>query len=710
MKILITFIISLVILNTGMNAQALEDVLASLSTDKAKADTLYVLSKKNSRLAKLDSGMYYLKKGLPFALNSGDDETIAKYMIEKSALHFLKEELTEGLNQLKKANVYLQKISSVTLHTRYLVWNARFYESLHHSDSAIYYYHECELVNEKNNPYDNWFVYYNMGQLFKRAEAYSEAEKYFTKAYALTKPKGIRMDHITLLFEFTDLYYLLNKPDKFAMLMEEQMKMMENVSKRFSDNPSHRMFYNGMSKEPLEKKVAFMENVKQELSKGGNLVRATEANNYIADFYEEANRPADGLKYIEENVAHFKKENDLVNLLNNTKVAYRLMKKAGMNKEAVSEADKIMALKDSLIALQQRNTLLDIETKYETEKKQKEIALLNSENLLHQQEITLLNTKDSLNAGKLMRAELLRKSLSIENKLTDSILKSEVANNRLMTTENELKTKQLTNEQLLKAALNRETILKSSELEREKGIRWLLSAGISLLFLSGVIIFLLYRKQRFKNNIIQKQADDMQVLMKEIHHRVKNNLQVISSLLDLQSLSIKDKQASGAVKEGKLRVQSMALIHQNLYSEGNIKGILMEDYIKNLVENLFHSYNIQANKIKLITDIDHLNLDVDTVIPLGLILNELISNSLKYAFKETAGGEIFVALKQQDKHLKLQVKDNGCGFPPEWQMVSRSSFGYNLINAFAQKLKAKMDICNDNGACVTMNIERYKIA
>jgi len=203
---------------------------------------------------------------------------------------------------------------------------------------------------------------------------------------------------------------------------------------------------------------------------------------------------------------------------------------------------------------------------------------------------------------------------------------------------------------------------------------------------------------------------EKEALLKEVHHRVKNNLQVISSLLDLQSMSIKDKQAAGAVKEGKMRVQSMALIHQNLYSEGNIKGIVMEDYIKKLAENLFHSYNIRKDKIQLIMDVDDLNLDVDTVIPLGLIMNELITNSLKYAFKEQDHGEICVSLRENNKRLELLVRDNGCGFPPHLNQIKNNSFGFSLVNAFAQKLKAKLDIYNNGGACVAMNILRYKRA
>lgn len=152
--------------------------------------------------------------------------------------------------------------------------------------------------------------------------------------------------------------------------------------------------------------------------------------------------------------------------------------------------------------------------------------------------------------------------------------------------------------------------------------------------------------------------------MKEIHHRVKNNLQIISSLLDLQSLTIQDAQASEAVKESRNRVHSMALIHQNLYNEGNIKGIQIENYINHLAENLFQSYNIQPGKVKLKTDIEQIDLDVDTVIPIGLILNELLSNSLKYAFTNKEAGIILVKLKQLNGSLLLEVKDNGAGFPP----------------------------------------------
>ncbi|HNA01901.1 MAG TPA: sensor histidine kinase, partial [Ferruginibacter sp.] len=265
-------------------------------------------------------------------------------------------------------------------------------------------------------------------------------------------------------------------------------------------------------------------------------------------------------------------------------------------------------------------------------------------------------------------------------------------------------------QQLLNAALDRENDLKASQLKKEKNIKWLLAGGIGLLLLSGVAILALYRRQQRKSAIIEKQAADLEVLMKEIHHRVKNNLQIVSSLLDLQSHYITDQQASEAVKEGKNRVQSMALIHQNLYSEGNIKGIRVKEYISNLLQTLCSSYNISNDQVRITANIDNINLDVDTMIPIGLVLNELVTNAFKYAFREAGTGELEILLKASGDKLKLLVKDNGTGFPAGMDLKNSKSFGLKMIRAFAQKLKARLDIYNNEGAVVEMEISKFKTA
>ena len=251
--------------------------------------------------------------------------------------------------------------------------------------------------------------------------------------------------------------------------------------------------------------------------------------------------------------------------------------------------------------------------------------------------------------------------------------------------------------------------IKELRLKNERVLSVILLISALGFLASAIVIYILYRKQRKKSSIIEKQGTDLQTLMKEIHHRVKNNLQVISSLLDLQSQTVGDSQASEAIKESRNRVQTMALIHQDLYSEGNIKGIEMPDYINKLTTNLFSSYNVKKNKIVLETNIQPIFLDIDLVIPIGFVLNELISNALKYAFCNKESGILNITLEQKNGELLLKVRDNGEGFPPGLNIYQSQSFGYKLVKAFAQKLKARLEVYNDNGACVLLHIRKYKI-
>jgi two-component sensor histidine kinase len=259
------------------------------------------------------------------------------------------------------------------------------------------------------------------------------------------------------------------------------------------------------------------------------------------------------------------------------------------------------------------------------------------------------------------------------------------------------------------AHLSNENKLKEVRLKNERQLRLVILSGAFVFLLLATVIFYLYRKQKNKNLLIRRQADELKTLMKEIHHRVKNNLQIISSLLDLQSMMVKDDQASQAIKEGRNRVQSMALIHQNLYGEKGAIAIAVDEYINSLAQNLFSSYNIQQGQIALKTDIEKMELDIDTVIPIGLMLNELISNSLKHAFEKGRSGWIELTLKREDGVLLLQVKDNGKGFPETTSPARPTAFGMRMIEIFAQKLKADLDIYNDPGACVAIRMRKYRL-
>jgi two-component sensor histidine kinase len=259
------------------------------------------------------------------------------------------------------------------------------------------------------------------------------------------------------------------------------------------------------------------------------------------------------------------------------------------------------------------------------------------------------------------------------------------------------------------AELN-ELALKKSNQQR----LFFILAALALLVIAILVYrqFLVKRKAEAllseKNNIISSALSDKELLLKEIHHRVKNNLQVVSSLLGLQSEYIKDDNALTAINEGRNRVRSMALIHQQLYSEENLTGINVKTYLETLIRGLFDTYDINEEKIQFQLEIEDLELDVDTVIPLGLIANELISNALKHAFTDQQDGMILVNLWEKDDAIHFSVKDNGKGMDTSLLNEEMESFGYQMILAFKEKLDAEINISGDNGTDVQLTIKNYQ--
>ena len=263
--------------------------------------------------------------------------------------------------------------------------------------------------------------------------------------------------------------------------------------------------------------------------------------------------------------------------------------------------------------------------------------------------------------------------------------------------------------------LNAENALSISEEKRRRRERnyFIIS---SILFLGmAVVAYKAFTGNKRKseqlniqNKIIETSLAEKEILLKEIHHRVKNNLQIVSSLLSLQSSYIKDEQALEAVKDSRNRVQSMSLIHQNLYQEDNLMEVDVKDYISKLADNLFQSYNIQPGKIKLVKEIQPISLDVDVVIPIGLILNELLTNCLKYAFPHPNEGAIKVILREEEGLLQLSVFDNGVGLPADFNPAIKKSFGHKMINAFLQKMKGEMRMYSEDGTKVDITIKNFK--
>jgi two-component sensor histidine kinase len=196
---------------------------------------------------------------------------------------------------------------------------------------------------------------------------------------------------------------------------------------------------------------------------------------------------------------------------------------------------------------------------------------------------------------------------------------------------------------------------------------------------------------------IKSSLEEKNVLLREIHHRVKNNMQIISSLLNLQTRYITDEKVVDVLKESQNRVKSMAMIHETLYQSEGFAKIGFSDYVNNLVTYLLQSY-VDRDHVKIITDVDvDIFLDIDTAIPCGLIINELITNSLKHAFPNITNGQIKIKLIRSDDRFILNVKDNGVGFPEMLDFRNTDSLGLQLINSLVMQLDGSIELKNDGG-------------
>jgi two-component sensor histidine kinase len=190
---------------------------------------------------------------------------------------------------------------------------------------------------------------------------------------------------------------------------------------------------------------------------------------------------------------------------------------------------------------------------------------------------------------------------------------------------------------------------------------------------------------------IRTSLREKEVLLKEIHHRVKNNLQVISSLLSLQSEYLKDEGMIKIFKESQNRVKSMALIHEKLYQSRNLAEIDFADYLRELTTQLFRSYGIGAHGVYLNVNASQVLLAVDRAIPCGIIVNELVTNALKYAFPESRGGRIDIDLHPiDDERIRLAVRDNGVGFPDDVDFETSDSLGLTLVRMLADQVQGEV--------------------
>ncbi|MCX6567104.1 MAG: ATP-binding protein, partial [Candidatus Aminicenantes bacterium] len=216
--------------------------------------------------------------------------------------------------------------------------------------------------------------------------------------------------------------------------------------------------------------------------------------------------------------------------------------------------------------------------------------------------------------------------------------------------------------------------------------------------------------RRKGEEVIQASLQEKEVMLREIHHRVKNNMQVISSLFNLQAGNTHNRECRKILKEAQTRIRAMSLAHEKLYHSRDLSKIDLASYIQSLAIHLFNVYVIDPDRIRLETDFGEVSLDINSAVPCGLILNELISNSLKHAFPEGRKGLIRIGMKRgPDSMIVLRVADDGIGFPKNLDFHQAESFGLQIVTLLVGQLDGTIELDRKKGAAFTIVFREQEI-
>ncbi|WP_074409515.1 tetratricopeptide repeat-containing sensor histidine kinase [Aquimarina megaterium] len=257
--------------------------------------------------------------------------------------------------------------------------------------------------------------------------------------------------------------------------------------------------------------------------------------------------------------------------------------------------------------------------------------------------------------------------------------------------------------------LTKENKIKVLENESQRTTQIVLITGLVALILVLVTLLYAYKNKQKTNRIlaeknskISQALKDREILLKEVHHRVKNNLQIVSSLLNLQDKFSEHKSAAEILQEIQNKIQAMAIIHEKLYKSSDLSLINLQTYLDGLLTHFKTSYQLSERNITINRTIEDINLDMDYLVPCGLIVNEIIANSIKHAFRDNQGGQISIEASRNKDQYILTVKDTGVGFPEDFKIENSRSLGMQLIQGLTQQINGSIHIISNPGAYYTI--------
>ncbi|GMN06464.1 hypothetical protein MTsPCn5_18530 [Croceitalea sp. MTPC5] len=655
-------------------AEKLNALSERKSSDLGKAKYHKRIGNIEIYLGKYELAQKSYEKGLAYAKKSKDKYAIATITVNLviNAIKMVEPEnaIAIGLPLLDymRDNEISDRYKSIA--TR---WIGDAYLMLEKKKKAIDFYNKA--IEFKRKPEEKVTLYVNNAIMLCNTADYENTLKFLYPVLEIIEKQNI--ENIYSILAYKTLGGVYNKMEMYEKALESYDMAYEISMKTGIDTPiENTIYHKGMMLQKLNRHLEAREAFLSALEiarKEKNLPNANTCLNALGYSYLRENNYSEALYYLKEAVTVAEEQKDNVLVID----SYTSLGQGYLEANNIPEAKKAFEKGRDVFS----------KAKYIS-------PVIESMSVYHQSMAFI----DSVEGNYYKSLYHYKKYIAIKDSSNTLKVKQTIANLE-MAFETEKKDKEI-------KVLSANNEIQKLKVEKEKNIRMVLgSAGILALLFLGIT----YNKYRTKKNalaIISEQKMDIEeknnenkLLIKEIHHRVKNNLQIILSLLSSgTNKSEKDTETTQVILESKNRIKSMALIHQKLYSTNNFIKVNSVDYFKDLIAHIKHSY---SDDISFETNIENSEIKMDLAVPLGLIVNELITNAYKYAFEgeqEARVVTINFSNSPQSDMYKLEVIDNGNGLPENFNIQLSESFGLQMVSGLVDQLQGRLNYSNNNGA------------
>jgi two-component sensor histidine kinase/Tfp pilus assembly protein PilF len=472
--------------------------------------------------------------------------------------------------------------------------------------TALEYLHQAaKTLETKENSSQLASCYNTMASVYSRERSYNRSIQYHKKALNIRTALNLVKTKASSLNNLGTVYLELNNLDSAQWYFNASLEIKRTLTNKVHlVSTLNNMGLVFLKKNRLPDAKIYLEEALQLHSEIIDYGGRTITFNYLGKLYINQSQFKKALVFLDSANRIALKVGLLDEYRKNLETSIIAYEKLGDTNKALITAQHLLVIKDSLLNRDKIQALIEMQMKYETEKKE--------------QSITLLEEEKSLQAVQIKFDRL-----------------------------------------------------------------WIISLIISAVLIF-IIALILFNRWKYENRNKRK----IETLMQELHHRVKNNLQLLSSIFSLQSRYLKDKNALDAAKSGENRVNAMAIIHQALYADIGVRTVNIKKYINNLIEELATSYGQSIDEKAINVDVEDFEIDVDQIIPVGLIVNELVSNVFKYVFSTVNDAKLSVSISHQGNDFHMEIKDNGSGF--DTTQKAKKSMGLNIVETLCRQLEAEV--------------------